>query len=157
VEGAVASGSSQGQSAAGEATQSEDADALVRLAALVHDTFSRVAHRHDLTPIQARLLCVLVNGPRGMAELAHAFGVEKAALTGLADRAGQRGLAKRIPVPGDRRAVRMTLTDIGGRKAAAFHAEMAAELTALLSPLAPADREQFRTALAKIIGQAEGS
>jgi DNA-binding MarR family transcriptional regulator len=51
----------------------------------------------------------------------------------------------------------MTLTDIGGRKAAAFHAEMAAELTALLSPLAPADREQFRTALAKIIGQAEGS
>jgi DNA-binding MarR family transcriptional regulator len=83
--------------------------------------------------------------------------VEKAALTGLADRAGQQGLAKRIPVPGDRRVVRMTLTDIGGRKAAAFHAEVAAELTALLSPLAPGDREQFRAALAKIIAQAEGS
>ena len=40
-----------------------------------------------------------------MAELAHCFGVEKAVLTGLMDRAERRGLAQRSPVPGDRRAL----------------------------------------------------
>lgn len=141
----------QGSSLDGpEVNQSADAVALIRLSALVRDTFARVAQRHELTPVQARLLCALVEGPRGMAELAHDFGVEKAALTGLADRIEQRGLAKRVPVPDDRRAVRMTLTDIGRRKAAAFHAEMTAEITRLLSPLAPDDREQFRAAIAKI-------
>ncbi len=138
-----------GRSAA-EANQLEDAAALIQLSALVQDAFARVAQRHDLTPVQARLLCALVEGPRGMADLARGFGVEKAALTGLADRTERRGLAKRVPVPGDRRAMRVALTDIGRRTAAAFHADMTAELTQLLSPLAPHDREQFRAAMAKI-------
>jgi DNA-binding MarR family transcriptional regulator len=44
----------------------------------------------------------------------------------------------------------VTLTDAGRRSAAAFHAEVTAELSRLLSPLAPEDREQFRTAMARI-------
>lgn len=44
----------------------------------------------------------------------------------------------------------MTLTDTGRRSAAAFHAEVTAELTQLLSPLAPHDRERFRAVMAKI-------
>jgi DNA-binding MarR family transcriptional regulator len=44
----------------------------------------------------------------------------------------------------------VTLTDAGRRSAAAFHAEVTAELSRLLSPLAPQDREQFRTAMARI-------
>ena len=39
-------------------------------------------------------------GPGGMAELAQCFGVEKAALTGLMDRAERRGLAQRSALPG---------------------------------------------------------
>jgi DNA-binding MarR family transcriptional regulator len=53
-------------------------------------------------------------------------------------------------VPGDRRALRVTLTDAGRQAAAAFHAAVTAELSQLLSPLASQDREQFRTAMAKI-------
>ena len=113
-------------------------------------TFARVADRHDLTPVQARLLCVLAAGPRGMADLARCCGVEKAALTGLVDRAERRGLAERGPVPGDRRALRVTLTDAGRRSAAAFHAEATAELSRLLSPLTSRDREQFLAAIVKI-------
>jgi DNA-binding MarR family transcriptional regulator len=86
-----------------------------------------------------------------MAELAHCFGVEKAALTGLMDRAERRGLARRSPVPGDRRALQATLTDAGRRAAAAFHTEVGAELSRLVAPLAPHDREHFRSALAEII------
>ena len=121
--------------------------------------FARVADRHDLPPVQARMLCVLAEGPRGMAELARVFGVEKAALTGLVDRAERRGLVERGPVPGDRRALRVTLTDAGRTSAAAFHAEVTAELGALLLPLTPGDRDGFRIAVAQIArssGQAGG-
>jgi DNA-binding MarR family transcriptional regulator len=52
-----------------------------------------------------------------MTELARCCGVEKAALTGLVDRAERRGLAERTPVPGDRRALRVTLTDVRDVKA----------------------------------------
>jgi DNA-binding MarR family transcriptional regulator len=86
-----------------------------------------------------------------MAELARCFGVERAALTGLIDRAERRGLARRSPVPGDRRAVRVTLTDTGRRAAAAFHADATEELNQLFTPLAPAQRERFRSAMATII------
>jgi DNA-binding MarR family transcriptional regulator len=144
--------------AAAEPGASADVDAaagLIQLTTLVGAIYARVAERHDLTPVQARLLCVLLDGPRGMAELAHCFGVEKAALTGLMDRAERRGLARRSPVPGDRRALQVTLTDAGQRAAAAFHAEIGAELDRLISPLTPQDREQFRSTMAEIIARSK--
>jgi DNA-binding MarR family transcriptional regulator len=127
------------------------ATGLVQLTGLVQGISARVSERHDLTPVQAKLLCVLLAGPQGMAELAHCFGVGKAALTGLTDRAERRGLTQRSSVPGDRRALRVTLTDAGRRTAIAFHAEVSAELSRLVSALAPDDREHFRSAMAEII------
>ena len=129
------------------------ASGLIQLAALVQAMYARVSERHDLTPVQARLLCHLLDGPRGMAELARCFGVEKAALTGLMDRAERRGLARRSPVPGDRRALQVTLTDAGHQTAAAFHAEIGAELSRLIAPLAAPDREHFRSTMAEIIAR----
>jgi DNA-binding MarR family transcriptional regulator len=135
-----------------QATQDTDAStALIQLTSVVQAIYARVSERHDLTPVQARLLCVLLAGPRGMAELARCFGVEKAALTGLMDRAERRGLARRSPVPGDRRALQVTLTDAGRQAAAAFHAEVGAELDSLLSALPPQDREHFRTTMTGIL------
>ena len=46
---------------------------LVRLSFLVQEIYARVSERHDLTPVQAKLLCVVSDGPRGMAELASHF------------------------------------------------------------------------------------
>lgn len=137
--------------AAGGGADGDVASGLIQLTALVQGIYARVSERHDLTPAQARLLCVLLDGPRGMAELAGCFGVEKAALTGLMDRAERRGLARRSPVPGDRRALQVTLTDAGRQAAAAFHTEVGAELCGLTGSLAPADREQFRVSIAEII------
>lgn len=130
---------------------------LVQLSGLVQGIYAGVSERHDLTPVQARLLCVLLAGPRGMAELAQCFGVERAALTGLMDRAERRGLAQRSAVPGDRRALRVSLTDAGRQAAIAFHAAVSAELDGLTSPLAPQDREQFRTTMAGIVARRRAS
>jgi DNA-binding MarR family transcriptional regulator len=129
----------------------EDAEQLIQLSRIVQDIHARTSQRHGLPPVQAKLLCVLASGPRGMAELAQCFGVERAALTGLVDRAERRGFVSRSPVTGDRRALRVTLTSSGRQAAAAFHADSSAELNQLLSPLAPSNREDFRSALAKII------
>jgi DNA-binding MarR family transcriptional regulator len=150
----------QGCQAAGphtvmDGTPLDVASALTQLSRLVQDIHARLSQRHDLAPVQAKLLCVLALGPKGMTELAHCFGVEKAALTGLVDRAERRGLVTRSPVPSDRRALRVTLTDTGRRAAAAFHAEATAALSHLASPLPPDDREHFRTAIAKIIAGAQ--
>jgi DNA-binding MarR family transcriptional regulator len=127
------------------------ATGLVHLTSIVQGLYARVAARHDLTPVQAKLLCVLLDGPRGMAELATCFGVEKAALTGLMDRAERRSLAQRSAVPGDRRALQATLTEAGRSAAIAFHAEVSAELSRLLSPIPPHERETFRSTMAHII------
>jgi DNA-binding MarR family transcriptional regulator len=129
------------------------ATALVQFTGLVQGIYARVSQRHDLTPVQAKLLCVLLDGPRGMAELAQIFGVEKAALTGLMDRAERRDLAQRTAVPGDRRAVQVTLTAAGRQAATAFYGEVNAELSRLTSTLSPAEGEQFRATMATIIAR----
>ncbi|MEA5454894.1 MarR family transcriptional regulator [Sinomonas sp. JGH33] len=133
------------------------AQGLVQLAGLVQAAFARAADQHHLTPVQARLLCVLAEGPRGMADLARGFGVEKAALTGLVDRAERRGLVERVRVAGDRRAVRVALTDAGHLSAAAFHAEVTRGLHALVAPLPPEERVTFEAALAAIAHAAGSS
>jgi DNA-binding MarR family transcriptional regulator len=137
----------QGQSQA----QPDVAAGLLQLSYVVQAVYAQIAARHDLTPVQAKLLCVLMAGPRGMADLAHCLGVEKAALTGLVDRVERRGLAKRSSVPSDRRALHVSLTRAGGRAIAAFHAEVSAELSELASPLAEDEREPFGRAMAEIL------
>jgi DNA-binding MarR family transcriptional regulator len=126
---------------------------LVRLSRVIHTIQTRVAERHDLTGVQARLLCLVMDGPRGMAELAQILGVEKAALTGLMDRVERRDLARRSAVPGDRRALQVTLTDVGYRTARAFHAEATAEITHLADPLSTEGRDHFHAALVEILAQ----
>jgi len=144
-------GEAGGQHTGADDPPADAASGLVQLSGLVQGLYARISQHHDLTPVQARLLCMLATGPMGMAELARCFGVEKAALTGLVDRVERRGLAKRTPVPGDRRALQVKLTDAGQRAGAAFHGELTAALSQLVATLAPDDREQFRTATATII------
>jgi DNA-binding MarR family transcriptional regulator len=153
----AASGQGCATGAPATGTDIDAATGLVQLTTLVQAIYARVSERHDLTPVQAKLLSVLLDGPRGMAELACCFGVEKAALTGLMDRAERRGLARRSPVPGDRRALQVTLTDAGHRAAAAFSAEVSAELSRLVAPLADQDREHFRSTMAEIIARCRAS
>ncbi|SBW24110.1 MarR family winged helix-turn-helix transcriptional regulator [Protofrankia symbiont of Coriaria ruscifolia] len=124
---------------------------LVRVSFLVQGIYARAAGRHGLTPAQARLLCILLDAPRGMAELAGLLGVEKAGLTGLVDRVEHRGFVRRTAVPGDRRVLQPTLTPAGRRVAGAFHGEVTGELTALVADMSPVDQERFRCALARIV------
>jgi len=130
------------------------ADGLIRLSVLTQSAFARVAERHGLPAAQAKLLCVLAGGARGMSELAALLGIEKAALTGLADRAERRGLIARTAVPGDRRALSLALTPAGRGTASAFHRDVSAELARLTDVLPPAERARFGRSLARVAADA---
>ena len=136
----------------GKAAGPDLATGLVRLARLVDGVFARVSGEHDLTVTQARVLCVLVEQPRGMAELAGLLGIDKAGVTGLVDRIERRGLAERITVPGDRRALRVLLTAAGQRVAVAVHDQVCAELDALTAELTAPDKQRFRRTIALVAG-----
>ena len=110
-----------------------------------------MATLNELTPVQARLLCLLLDGPRGMADLAQTLRVEKAALTGLMDRVERRGLARRSPVPGNRRSLQVELTDLGRGTARAFQFEATAELAQLTDFLTADGAEQFLATLTQIV------
>jgi DNA-binding MarR family transcriptional regulator len=130
------------------------ADALIRLSVISSSIFAQVAERHELPAAQARLLCVLAGGPRQMSQLAAILGVEKAALTGLADRAERRGLIARTAVPGDRRALSVALTSGGFDAARAFHRELSAELARLTDVLPATERERFSHSLDRVTADA---
>ncbi len=130
------------------------ADGLIRLSALTQLAFARAAERHGLPAAQARLLCVLAGGPRGMSELAGLLGIEKAALTGLADRAERRRLIARTSVPGDRRALSVALTPRGRDAASAFHRDVSASLSRLTEVLPPGERARFCRSLARVAASA---
>jgi DNA-binding MarR family transcriptional regulator len=120
------------------------ADGLLRLSVLAQSAFTREAERHGLPGAQ----------PRRMSELAGVLGIEKAALTGLADRAERRGLLARTAVPGDRRAVSVALTPEGLAAATAFHRDVVAALSRLAEALPPGERERFGRSLARVTAAA---
>jgi DNA-binding MarR family transcriptional regulator len=138
----------------GKGASPSTADRLIELSRLVQVRFARVAERHDLTPVQAKLLCILAGGPKGMAEMARSFGVEKAALTGLVDRAERNHLVERCEVPGDRRALSVRLTEAGRKTAAEFHAELKVEIESLLAPLAVVKRSNLLGSVEQILDTA---
>ncbi|GAA3597524.1 hypothetical protein GCM10022223_10840 [Kineosporia mesophila] len=112
---------------------------------------AQVAALHDLTPVQARLLSLLLDGPRGMADLTQALRVEKAALTGLMDRVERRDLARRTAVPGNRRSLQVTLTDLGRGTALAFHIEVTDEMSGLTAFLDADEEGRFLSTLTGIL------
>lgn len=123
----------------GQLEQAGLAAVLVRLSHLVQHLFSEVNKEFGLPPQQAQLLCHLVAGPVGMAELGRALHLGKSSVTGLVDRIERRGLAVRTPDPRDRRAFLITLTDAGARLAEDSHREVTARLEKLAGELPPDD------------------
>ena len=98
---------------------------LVWLSVLVQRRYAQICADHDLTPVQATLLCVIKDQPQGMGELAQLLGVAKNALSGLVDRIERRGLVQRETLQRDRRAVTLSTTALGKEIVDALYADVA--------------------------------
>ena len=127
---------------------------LVWLSVLVQRRYAQICADHDLTSVQATLLCVIKDRSVGMGELAVLLGVAKNALSGLVDRMERRGFVQRRTVQRDRRAVTLSTTPLGSEVVSALYADVGERLPDIVSAL-PADlRDHLARAAACIAAPA---
>ena len=125
--------------------------ALVRVSHLVQHVFADVSHDHEITPQQAQLLCMLIDGPIGMTDLSQLLHLEKSSLTGLVDRVERRGLVTRVRDGRDRRACQVALTDEGTRLAIEAHQDVTRRLDILANDLPDAEKERVASAVVSLL------
>jgi DNA-binding MarR family transcriptional regulator len=125
--------------------------ALVRTSFLVNAVYAQSGREHGLTPQQGQLLCVLMAQPFGMSELSAMLGLAKSSLTGLVDRTERNGLVRREPDPHDTRAVRVALTERGGRVAEEFYEEACQRIDELPAALSDAERDTLAELLGRVV------
>jgi DNA-binding MarR family transcriptional regulator len=126
-------------------------DALAQLTFAVQGALGRIAAAHDLSIIQVRLLGILRDRRPTIKELAALLRLDKSSVTGLVDRAQDRGLVKRNASPVDRRSVQVSLTAAGkeliDRGTAAFEAEVAV----LVADLSSAQRTRLSATASLVV------
>ena len=127
---------------------------LVRLTFLVQNLYTEVSRDCGLTVSQGQLLCTLSDQTVGMAELSDVLGSERSSLTGLVDRAEQRGLVVRESDPQDRRVVKVVLTPAGSAALHRFHDELTERLEELLQELPATERDRFTKTLGRVVADA---
>jgi MarR family transcriptional regulator, lower aerobic nicotinate degradation pathway regulator len=126
-------------------------DALAQLTFAVQGALTRIAADQGLSIAAARLLGIVRDREPTIGELATFLQLDKSSVTGLVDRAAERGLVARTASPLDRRSVRVSITAAGreviDRGAAAFEAEIAV----LVADLPPAQRSRLSVIASRVV------
>jgi DNA-binding MarR family transcriptional regulator len=125
-------------------------DSLVQVSFAVTAALSRVAAEQDLSLTQLRVLGILRDREPTMAELATYLGLERSTVSGLIDRAAQRGLVHKKTDPTDGRSVRVSLTAEARRLTSRVVAEIGELMTPLSDRLSPGDQKRLTALLGKM-------
>ena len=126
-------------------------DALAQTAFVVTGVLSRLGAQHDLSLTQLRVLGILRDRRPRMAELAGFLGLEKSTMSGLVDRAEQRGLLARGRSADDGRAVEVFMTAAGRELAESVHAELTRALAAATGHLDTGERHSLTALLERML------
>jgi DNA-binding MarR family transcriptional regulator len=110
----------------------------------------------ELTMTQVKVLFVLlVAGPLSLGELARMMQVKMATGSGVVDRLVTAGLVSRAPDPGDRRYLRLGLTEDGRALAYRLHEDSRMRTARLLEVMTVAELEQVFAAMKVMISASE--
>jgi DNA-binding MarR family transcriptional regulator len=131
---------------------SEEVDAVVQLSFAVQEILSSIAAEYDVSMTQVRMLGILRDREPAMLELARVLALEKSSVTGLVDRAEQRGFVARTRGATDGRAVHVKLTPAGQEVTARFAGQVAERIAELLAPLNARERAQLARLAARVAG-----
>ncbi|HEY0227608.1 MAG TPA: MarR family transcriptional regulator [Mycobacterium sp.] len=126
-------------------------DSLVQASFTVIAVLSRVAAEHDLSLTQLRVLGILRDREPAMAELATYLGLERSTVSGLIDRAVQRGLVRKTSDAADGRSVRVSLTAEARRMETRVIGQIGDLLAPLTDRLTPSDQKRLSALLAKLL------
>jgi len=111
-------------------------------------SLERAAGACELTLAQYRVLALIAAGDERSSLLANRLAVAKPTITAVVDGLVERGLLARTSVDGDRRSIRLSLTERGTRALHAAEREMATVLEHIFEHAD--DRERLLHALADL-------
>jgi MarR family transcriptional regulator, lower aerobic nicotinate degradation pathway regulator len=127
-------------------------DALVQISFTLMAVLTEVAADHDLSLTQLRVLGILRDRDPTMADLATFTGLERSTVSGLIDRAAQRGLVTKTADPHDGRSVRVSLTRSARRLAAQIAAAVGDQIKPLIAQLSTSEQKRLTALLTKALG-----
>jgi DNA-binding MarR family transcriptional regulator len=133
------------------ASDTELVGSLVRLMHVLQDLYAETSRPLGLTPQQAHLICVLLDGPFGMTELSRIMSIERSSLTSMVDRLERRSLLARSADPADRRACQIALTAEGRTLAHQAHTAYTTRVEALTTDLSPTHKKHVLAAITHIV------
>jgi MarR family transcriptional regulator, lower aerobic nicotinate degradation pathway regulator len=126
-------------------------DALAQLTFAVQGALGRIAAAHDVSIVQARLLGILRDHTPTINELARFLQLDKSSVTGLVDRAQERGLVRRTPSTLDRRSVQVAITAAGLDLVERATADFEAEIAVLAGDLNPSQQTRLSVTASHIV------
>lgn len=127
-------------------------DALVQVSFVLMAALTEVAAEHDLSLTQLRMLGILRDREPTMADLATFTGLERSTISGLIDRAAQRGLVIRTADPRDGRSVRVGLAKQGRALVPEVTAAIGDRIKPLTRQLSAAEQKRLIALLTKALG-----
>ena len=127
-------------------------DALVRISFALMAVLTEVAAEHDLSLTQLRVLGILRDREPTMADLATFTGLERSTVSGLIDRAAQRGLVMKSADLHDGRSVRVTLTESARGLVPEITAAIGDRIKPLIGELSTSEQERLTALLTKALG-----
>jgi len=113
---------------------------------------TEVAAEHDLSLTQLRVLGILRDREPTMAGLATFTGLERSTVSGLIDRAAQRGLVTKTADLHDGRSVRVTLTESARGLVPEVTAAIGDRVKPLIGQLSTSEQKRLTALLTKALG-----
>jgi DNA-binding MarR family transcriptional regulator len=132
-------------------------DALVQTSFVTMAVLNKIGAENDLSLTQLRVLGILRDRRPRMAALADYLGLKKSTMSGLIDRAEQRGLVARAPSAEDDRAIDVFLTGDGARLVERLRTQLQEALTPLSSALDAADQRRLQDLLRRMLDSTDRS
>ena len=127
-------------------------DALVQISFALMAVLTEVAAEHDLSLTQLRMLGILRDREPAMADLATFTGLERSTVSGLVDRAAQRGLVTKTADLHDGRSVRVTLTQSARSLVPEVTAAIGDRIKPLTGQLSTSEQKRLTALLTKALG-----
>jgi MarR family transcriptional regulator, lower aerobic nicotinate degradation pathway regulator len=125
---------------------------LVQISFVLMAALTEIAAEHDLSLTQLRILGILRDREPTMADLATFTGLERSSISGLIDRAAQRGLIVRTADPRDGRSVRVSLTRQARELVPEVTAAVGDRIKPLTSRLSFSEQKRLIALLTKALG-----